>query len=426
MASSHSSTTLNSLWKEVYSDKVEGLVPDNSKLQKKYKFKEGKRIGEYFVQPVITTRSHGFTRGRGAATLNDAIVHETAQAQLNPLPNYLREVIPYDTAQRMVSEGKGSFKQHSKHVVQQMVESMSYRLELEMLYGKTGLAKTTSSVNASSTTTTITFTDASWSPAIWSGAENAKLVFHKDSDDTLISSGADSLFTVTTIDTANKAILVTGTSTGITALDSAISSETTCSVLWSDSYSAAKGDLENSGLDKIILNTGTLFNISASTYNLWQANTYPVGGAFTMRKCLAGVAQAVGRGLNEDIDIWVSPTTFENLNQDQAALRTYDSSFKPSKSDSGSENICYHGSNGKVDIIPHPYIKEGEAFGVPAKRVVRTGSCSPTFRVPGKPEEQIFLDRESLTAYELRCMYEEGLMLTRPASAIKYTGITNT
>lgn len=425
MATAHSSTTLNSLWKEVYSDKLESLIPENSKLQKTYKFKESAKIGEYYVQPVIVTRSHGFTRGRGAQTLNDAIVHETQQAQLNPLPCYLREVIPYDVAARMTEKGAKSFAQHSKHVVQQMLESISYRLEIEMLYGQLGFAKSSSSSNINATSTTVTVDLADWAPAIWSGAENAKIIFTEDtSSNALVSSGADSIFTVSAIDPANRTFTATGTATGITALDTALSSA--CSIHWSDSYSAAMGDLENAGLDKITTNTGTLFNIAGGTYALWKGNTYAVGGALTMRKVLAGTAVAVGRGLNEDAIVWVSPATYENLNQDQAALRSYDSSYEPNKAKSGTKQIAYEGCNGELLIRPHPYVQEGDGFLVPTKRVCRTGSTPITFRIPGKPEEQIFLDRESLTAYELRCMHEEGIMLTRPAASLKFTGIVNT
>jgi hypothetical protein len=428
MASSHSSTTLNALWKEVYASKIEKLIPENTMLQKKYKFEEGKKIGDYFVQPVIVSRSHGSTRGRGAQTLNDAIVHQTQQAQLNPMPYYLRETVPYDVAQRMTSEGKASFAHHSKHVVEQMLESAAYRLELEMLYGQTGFAKATSSTNASTTSTVLQIATANWAPAIWSGAENAELIFtDDDNSDALISSGADSKFVVSSVDIPNRQVTVTGTATGITALDSALSSVTLgLSVFWSDSYSAAKGDLENAGFDKILTNTGTLFNINASTWALWKANTFAVGGAATMRKFLAGAAVAAGRGLSGSATIWVNPVTFENVNQDQAALRSYDQSYQYSKAESGSEKICYYGSAGRLEICPHPYVVEGAAYLIADKRVIRTGSTDLTFRVPGKPEEQIFLDRESLTAYELRCMHETSVMITRPSTCVKFTGIVNT
>jgi len=421
MASVHSSATLNSLWKEVYADNLENLIPDNSKLMKKYKFKSGKKLGEYFVQPVIVSRSHGFTRGRGNQTLNDAIVHETAQAQLNPFPIYLRESVPYDVAARMV-ESKASFAMHTKQVVQQMMESMYFRAELELLYGQSGIGVAASSANIGATSTTTTISAASFAPGIWAGAENAKVKFHLVSNGNLVSSGADAIFTVSTIDTDARTVVIVGTSTGITALDSALAAP--CNISWADSSASAFCDVENPGLQKILTNTGTLFNINAATYNLWKGNSFAVGGVdLTMKRALSGIAKAVGRGLNEDVDCFVSTKTFENLNSDQAALRRYN--MKTEKAENGSEAICYYGSNGKVEVQAHNLVKEGDAFAVPSKRVIRTGSTDITFKLPGRDESDIFLHSPTQTHYELRCMAEQGIMLLTPARAVYYSGIVN-
>lgn len=46
-------TTLNGLFKNVYSDKVEHLIPDGVKMLNIVKFSKQKSLGAYFVQPVV-------------------------------------------------------------------------------------------------------------------------------------------------------------------------------------------------------------------------------------------------------------------------------------------------------------------------------------------------------------------------------------
>lgn len=424
-AAQHSADTLNALWKKVYAGKIENLVPNFSKAIKKYKFSETEKIGDEYVQPVIVQRSHGVTRGRGYQTLNPANVHKTKQAKLNPMPFYLREIISYDAAKRMEGGKEKSFELHSKQLVQQMLESAYYRHELEFFYGKDSLATTASSVNGSATTTVITFTAASWAAGIFSGAENATVKFTKDTaSDALVSSGTDAVFTLGAIDPDARTIVVSGTATGISALDTAIAAGA-CSMVWSDSMASAKGDNENAGMKKILTNTGEMFGVNASEWSLWKGNQYPVGSSdLTMRKILKSCAKGVVRGLAEDVDVWLPVDAFENLNVDQATLRRFNT--RESKAESGSENLKFYGSNGGINIMPHPFIKGGDFFVIPEKRVVRTGSTDITFNLPGKGDGEVFVHKDEATGYELRLMAEVGQMLTTPARAVYGSGIVST
>lgn len=423
MAANHSASTLDSLWKKVYATEVENLVPDFVKATKKYKFSEGKKLGDEYIQPVIVHRSHGFTRGRGLQTLRPAIVHQTAQAKLNPMPLYLREIIPYDVAARMV-ESEASFKLHSKQVVQQMLESAHYRNEIEFFYGQSGLGVGDSSTNSTTTKTVVTLTAKSFAPAIWAGAENALVKFYKVSDSTLVSSGDDAEFIVSSVDASARTLTITGTTTGISALDTALAAGD-CDIFWADSSNAAKGDLENAGLQKILTNTGTLFNIDAGVYGLWKGNVYDAqDNDITMRRILRAVSMAVGRGLSEDVDVWVGVDAFESLNVDQADLRRYN--LRQDKAESGSQGIKFYGANGSMEILAHPMIKQGDFFVVPPKRVVRTGSTDITFNLPGMGEGKIFLHKDEQNGYELRLMSEVGQMLTAPARATYGKNVTLT
>lgn len=45
--------SLNSLFKNVYGDKIHNLIPDGVKLYKELQFSAKERLGGQFVQPVI-------------------------------------------------------------------------------------------------------------------------------------------------------------------------------------------------------------------------------------------------------------------------------------------------------------------------------------------------------------------------------------
>ncbi len=158
---------------------------------------------------------------------------------------------------------------------------------------------------------------------------------------------------------------------------------------------------------------------------MWKAGTYAAGGALTMAKVLSAVGVGVNRGLNEDVHVLVNPITWQNLNADQAALRQYDSSYSSKEAHNGTEGITYHGQNGKITVLSHPIIKEGEAMVLPLKKVKRIGACELSFKTPGS-EDQMFRQLDSSAGVELRLYGNQAIFIETPARCVKITGIVNT
>ena len=80
------SQNLNSLFKEVYADRLERLIPDNVRLQTDIKFSEADSTGDVFIQPVMLTEEQGFTHSNdktSAFYINDAIPAEYKDAQVD-------------------------------------------------------------------------------------------------------------------------------------------------------------------------------------------------------------------------------------------------------------------------------------------------------------------------------------------------------
>lgn len=419
---------LDGLFRLVYSDTgIEKLMPETSMLVKAISFSEGERIGKKFVQPVSLTYEHGFTYGApgaGAFTLRNAISMKMEEAQIDGYQGLLRAQMDYETASKAVSGGKAAFRKATQLQVENMMESGTKRLELDLLYGQKGIGVADSSTNASSTQTVIQLTTASWASGIWAGMENCPLQFWKQSDGTLVSSSSDSIFTIDSVDVENRRLTVTGTSTGISALDTALSSGD-CDIYFDTARSSATVWNQMVGLDKIITNTGTLFEISASTYNLWKGNTFDVGsGALTLGKILSALARPVGRGLNEKVTVMLNDRTWANVASDQAALRKYDASYSSESSKNGTRSITFYSQNGEIELKPYNCIKEGEAYALPLKRLKRVGSSDITFNSFGQ-EGRIFRELEDSAGFEYRLYYNQSLFCSTPAKLLKFTGIVN-
>jgi hypothetical protein len=178
-----------------------------------------------------------------------------------------RDLLSYDAAAKAAKGGKQSFAEATGLVVKNLVKATSKFLELDLLYGGAtgvGVSVTDSSANINTTSTTLTLRLSSWAPAIFAGMEGAQVVFYREGTATLVSSGADSIFTIVSQNvtpassTVGGTLVVSGTTTGISALDTATASYK-LAIYWNSSYGN-----QMSGLKKILTNTGNLFNISAS------------------------------------------------------------------------------------------------------------------------------------------------------------------
>lgn len=423
MATANTTSTLDGLFKVVYGEGPIKVVPEVAILQKEIKFQKVDKIGKSYNFPVILSNEAGVTylaAGAGVTTLNDAIAAQLKEASLDANQIIIRGQMDYEAAAKAVTS-KEAFKNASELLVENLMETGSKRLEMAMLYGQsaTGLGTADSSTNVNSTSTNVLMLASGWAPGIWAGAENAVVNFYKVSDNTLVSSAANADFIVTSVAYDTRVIKFTGTATGITALDAALLAGD-CYIHWK----GAKG-VEPIGIDKIVTNTGSLFGIDAAVYGLWSGSSYGFAGAASSSKIINMVGLAVSKGgLMEEVSVLLSPKTFTNLSGTMTDNRRYNGGQKETTGVAGFENIILMGPNGKIVLIPHPMVKEGECFAVPFKRFKRVGSQEFSFETPGRQNE-LFLHIPDKNAYELRLYGAQAIICTTPAKCVKGTGITN-
>lgn len=410
MAQYNTASTINSWLKEIYADSIQNLVPEGVRLIKMVKFTAGeKELGDSYIQPVALTHEFGFSVGSGAFSLNDHIAATYAEAQVQGKNLLLRTAVSYD-AMAKASNSKKAFMKWSEQVLGNMTSSFMKRLEILHFYGSTSLA-TVSALSDSSGTNTLTISTATWASGVWAGSEGLNL----DAYTSTTKQNTNATLVVSVVDLVARTVTVTGNSTDTAAIDVG------STLHFRSSYGS-----EMTGIDAIVTNTGTLFNISATTYALWKGSSYSAGSAkLTFKKIQAAVALAVNKGLDEKVTVFCSPTTYGDLNTDLAALRKVDDSYSKAKGENGFEAICFYGVNGEIEIVPSIYVKEGEAFCVPMSKLKRLGSSDVTMKMPGQSEDQLVLQLPSNAGYEMRLFYDGNLFCERPAWLVKITGIVN-
>ena len=411
-------TTLTGLFKDVYEDKIVNLVPESSVLQKKVKFVENdKREGRLLHQPVLLSLPTGMTFGVGAVALNTPIASTMGDAQIAGAGMTLADRITYDVAAKAASGGTRAFVEATELIVDALTQSMSKFIEIELMWGSSpqgtlGQASVVTTVSATSNNMVIDLGE--WSAGIWSGMENINIDVYNGG--VLVNTNA--AITVTAVNVLLRQITTTGNATDIAAILAL-----TGTPLQLFPYLAFGQEMQ--GFYNILGNVGTLFNINAATYALWQSNTYSaLSTALNFGKIQNAVAQATARGLMEDVHVFVNPTTYSNLITSQAGARRYDSSWKKAELENGTESLKFYGPNGTIEIVSHIFMKQGYAFVLPLKRCQRTGATDLTFTLPGMPGE-FFLQLPGYTAYELRCYTLQAAFLNSPAKAVLITAIVN-
>ena len=413
-------TVLAGNFKEVYGD-LHNLIPDTAKLMKMIPYKPKAKIGNEYVEAVKLTHEHGVTYSQsdnnaGAlVTLTTPVPLTLLDAKVQSSAMLLRAQIGYDAFARAEGGDKVAFKDASELVVEDLLESITKRLEISLLYGSspTGVAGIPlNGVTSSSTNFVIVLDAAQWATGIWVGSENAHIdVYHGS---TKMDPTADMI--ITAIDVDLRTITGTMSATDSAALDTYSASNSDLFIVFSGSFGN-----EMVGIDAAMLASSTLWNI-ANTYALWKANTYSAGSAnLTMGKLQSAIQKAVQKGLDGDVNVIVNPATWATLNTDIAALRRFveDST----EGELGVESIKYLYSGGKMDIVSYNLVKEGECFILPKKGVNRIGAADVGFKLPGG--DNGFLHVPDRMGYEFRLFESQAFFTPFVAKLVKVSAIVN-
>lgn len=425
--------SLNALYKVAYAKGVEDLIPKVSKLSDMIPFVPSElQNGKHYEQPVVLTAEAGFTYSldsQNAYDLNESVGMNMASAVVPGCDIVLDSTVGYNQAAR-ASHSATSFKSVMSTKFENMLKSSEKRLEIAMLHGQNNIGSaSTQAVVIASSMLPLVLDAASWATGIWAGSENANVVFVKASDNTAVDSLRS--FKVAKVDVDARTIYLAagtaGTAGTLTTLETAVEAYGV-NVHFFGSVSGSAGTFafaEMAGLHKIITNTGSLFGIDASVYDLWRGNSVSVSGQLTMAKVLSAVSKAVQRGLESDVVCLVNPSTWADLASNLAALRRFDGSYSKKKNSNGSEELEYISQNGAIKIVSYNIVKEGQAFIFPEDKVMRIGARELGLNDPTRPQDEIFFTIPGKAGVGLRAYTNQAIFLEAPAQAVFISGIVN-
>jgi hypothetical protein len=399
--------TLNGLFKEVYADKLENLIPDGVKLLNKIKFSQKDRLGNAYHQPVILGQEHGVTFASSsddAFNLEAPVAGQIQDAQVKGNALVMRSVMGYNAASRAAAGGKAAFESATKYLVENMLRSVTKKLEIEMLYGQVGYGTVASVTGAA-----VTITTSEWAPGIWSGAEKMPIEIRD-----ITGATSRGLFEVASVNMDTRVITLTSNAAtpGVIATD----------VIY---HKGAYGN-EFAGIHKIISQTtGQNFGIDVQQYNLFRGNVYDAGAAaLSFTKLNKAVSRGIEKGQDGKLLCLINPRGWADLLTEQAALRQYDQSYSESKMENGSSKLVFHSQNGLIEIEPSIYVKEGYAYLLSEDEWMRVGSSDVTFKRPGQSTE-FFRDLENSAGYELRLFCDQALFTSAPGRNTLISGVVN-
>ncbi len=408
-------TVLAGWFKRLYANGVLDLVPDDMQFQKSVKFKQDKKIGDSYHQPVILSYEQGVTRGGTAGDafeLNTAAAGDTGNAYVTSSELTFRGFISKATMERS-STSEAAFGKGMDMKVKSMTASHSKALELDLLFGQDlvngiGIVE---SISGSSTTRAIVLTPGSWS-GLWIGSKGMKIDACDTGTSTVLNT---STVTIVSVNIATRTLNVSGTdgAAGLNEFDAG-------TVI----HARAASTKACFGLGAIAgVTSGNLFGLSSDN-DVWKPSAYNVAGALNFPKVLDLMQQAWERGLEGKAQFMLSGKAFGKLNLNESALRKYDMSYKKSKAENGVERISFIGHFGEVELLPHRYCKEGDGFVYRPEDLCRVGAYDGFKFDDGTPSDQVFTRLESYNGYEIRSYSDQALFSNKPAQIVRVYGIT--
>lgn len=459
---------LNSNFKEVYADNIEQLIPKQFKIQKLLgKVKSGgDQVGKYFLQPVLTQNEQGVSYSDpddALPALAAPVPMKVLDAKVRDSAISIRAVINIDSLQR--SKGsKSAFKQVADLVVQSMLDTVSKRVEVSIVYGRalTGIGALavagdkiagTTSAGAESVVIASSGTPAGnqveyatensgkdikvflkvgeWAPGIFAGSLGTRIKMYgsalTNGDTITPATSVVAEFAVKKVDFKEKSVTLTtvtaelpaGDSASVTALLALIDAGTATHM----KYSGAVGK-EFIGLERIVSNEGTLFGLDASSNDGWLGNKEDIAGNISVTKMFMLINRILEKGQNEEetLNVISSQRAWNVLMADQQVKRAVDASYDKEKYKAGSKGVEFYHANGMTEVMSSLYIKEGHLFILNLKTLSRLGTQELGFGSRGK--DDYFIDLEDNEAVQIRCRTSQCVFCTKPGANLFAFGIT--
>jgi hypothetical protein len=404
---------LNGNFKRQYASKLVNALPDGSLLQKRIEFTRATKLGDDFATMVNISHEGGVSYlGEGGAVqaLADAIAGQTKQATVKGTELNLRAFISYKALAASLGGDEKAFKNATAFKVFDMNSVVRKRLEISMWYGQDSIGVVSSVTDLGSNLATVVITDASFAPGFWQGVEGHRLASYTSGGTR--HSDATSGLKIVSVDLENKTLTVSYVSavTEVQAADT---------LHWFGSRTGSSTYNEMVGLKKILSNTGSLFGIDASTASVWKGNLYPTAGQPSIPLLQRAAVKPANRGCMGKLLAVIPTKAWAEMSIEEGALVRRTQS--ESNAVSGFDGLRVRAANGELEIVPSPFVKEGDFFLLPEDEMLRVGAIDVTFSLDG---ERFFRYLDGYNGYELQCMCDQAIFINKPSFGLYGSGLT--
>lgn len=423
-------STLESYVKTTFGVVNSTLWEDNT-LQRLFPFLPASIVSDYYEEPVELNFEQGYTRAGNLndVTLRPAISQEAGRAKIRPSQILGRKRISYRDEWRQSEAGYASFISENEYRVKALARGGRRNIEADLLHGQsqTGWGVITNIGATVSGVTPLTISAATFAVGLYAGSNNQTMnVF----DPTLATLRTADL-AITQFDPDARIVYVTGTVGSIQVNDVIFPDlQTTTSPL-----SGTPALNQQIGLMTAASYTsGTIYNIDVGANYLYRPSQFDcASGPLKMLKILKGAAKGITKGVTGDLMLLIAPEHFEPLNDDLAALRQFDTSYKETIGTTGVSAIKYRYQSGTIMIAVHNYMKPSEAVMFPYESETvkgkdracgRIGSSDLTFQSKGSGE-QIFFDLQDNAAREMRVFSDQAIFPRKLGHVTRFYNIVN-
>ena len=411
-------STLNGLFKTQYAPDLNDLIPQHAILMQKLKYVPAdKQNGAFYAVPCILRSNQGVSylgESGGVNELTTAINAIMKEAQVKGSELNIRGQLSYKALSQAATAGARAFKKSSSWLVEDMANVSFTRLELSTLHGQEGLGVVQADATGSAALVDVIVSEPTWATGIWVVLEGALFEFW-DGDTSRSVVGQ-----LTKVTSATRTLqfsrVGSGDLTDISADDK----------IFFKGAKAGASYNEMAGLFKQYSTTsGDLFAIpNRQDYSLLQGNVASGIGEISSAKVVEAASLAVDKGLMTDALVLVGTKTFADLNAENMGLRMFDSSYSGAKAENGSKELSYDHINGKLTVVCHPFVKNGQALIMDPNDALFVGSSKPTFEIPGMPDK-FFRLVEGKNAVELQNYADLAVFAHKPGQGVVLTGITH-
>jgi len=409
------SANVAAAFKKVYAESLKNYLPAASYFCKQTKLTPQK-LGEKHVVTLQARMAHSYSVGGvndGAFALDPFRGSAVIQGEVGANTHIVREAISNDSLFRCMNGDKASFIQGTAPYVNMLMKSAVMYCETAMLHGWS-IGRIASAGGGDATTAVLTFEPGEFAAGIWGALEGAGIEARLTSNlNTLVSSGADAIFTVSNVNASAETVTVTGTSTGITAIKAIAAPHDV-------GFSGKFGKLQPSLFEQAG-NTGTIFGLNANTHSVARGNTHVTSGTLTRESIEEAVTKATDRGLVGDVVCLLAHKQFGKLAANEAAYRRHGADAEGAKN--GFKKLEFLNSSGGVTkVMPYIYCKPSQALIFPEESLVRTGAADFQFGDPGS--DNGFSTLPDNAGVQLRVGWNMTLYTTAMAHSVVMSGFT--